>query len=151
MKKKTNTKKSIKVSSKPKQQKFESHYLAIVLISFLLLEGCLVTTTSTIDWQKGLAVLDVSEAVAQTNSDLAIILEPITDVINNVNQFYTLAATQMTQVLDLSEPDPIADISLVTDGVNEFYQQAAVQLTELLDTSSWHSSSGDVAGISIVR
>jgi hypothetical protein len=140
------------ITTRSKQQKFEPHILAIVLVGFLLLEGCLITTTNSMDWQSGLAVLDVSAAVTQTSSDIAVILEPVTDVMSNVHQFYTLAAIEMSQILDFSDANPIADLSLLTDGVNDFYQQAATQMAQLLEISPQvHSTSGNVAGASVIR
>jgi hypothetical protein len=137
--------KTKKLSSK----KYESHYLAIVLIAFLLLEGCLISATNTSDWQKGLQVLDVSGAVSQTFSDATLVFQPVTMAADNINQFYVLASDQMAQLLDLSGTDPLNEVSMVASGVNDFYQQSAIQMAQMLDMSSLSSWPGNLAGSSV--
>ena len=152
MTKKTKTKnKSKKPASKriARQKNYEAHYLALVLIGLLLVEGYLGTTTSLSDWQQGVAVLDMSQAVAQTSSDLAVVFQPVTNTIDGVNQFYAIAANEMAQVLDLSGSDNFADLGFVTDGVYNFYQQASVQMAGLLDVSPENSWPARVAGASV--
>lgn len=147
---KTKTKKKNKVAKTTtkkvvRSQKFESHYLAIVLIAFLLLEGILISSASTVDWQKGFAVLDVSQSITQATSDLAVVLTPVTETINNVDTFYQLAATEMTSLLDLSDNNPTIELVQIFDGVAAFYEQAATEMIALLDMStatSWPSVAG---------
>jgi hypothetical protein len=135
-------------AKKARTKKYEAHYLAIVLIAFLLLEGTLISSTQAVDWQTGTSVLDLSFAVAQTSQDLAVAFSPVTNTIEGVNQFYALATDQMMGLLDLSGTDPLNEVSLVADGVNSFYQQAATQMAQVLDMPSMSSWPGNVAGIS---
>jgi hypothetical protein len=153
MKNKNQKKKSVKKSvRKSKARNYESHYLLIALAAFLLLEGILMTSTTTEDWQKGVAVLDVSTTVSQTMADIKVTLQPINEVVANVDQFYQLAANEMTEVLDLSDADMFSEVALITGGIAEFYQEATDQMIALLDRSSWSESSlwtGNIAGTSI--
>jgi hypothetical protein len=147
---KTKTKVTKSVSKKaPKAKGYEAHYLAVILIAFLLLEGLLITSTQVSDWQRGVSVLDMSTAVAQTSSDFMLVMQPVADAIAGVNQFYQIAATEMMYVLDLSEYDPLYELSLVIGGVNAFYQEATVQLTQLLDFSDTASWPAQIAGVSV--
>ncbi len=135
---------------KARPQKYESHYLVIVLVVFLLLEGVLVTSAQATDWQYGFQVLDMSSSVAQIATDLSVTFEPIINAVQGVDQFYQLAATQMTVLLDLSSIDPIGQIGMVTDGVYEFYQSAATEMAALLDLSAMGNPwSGNIAGVSV--
>jgi hypothetical protein len=151
MTKKSKTKKSV---SKPatkvvRAKKYESHYLAIALIAFLLLEGIFITSTQAVDWQKGVTVLDISSSVSQTMSDLEVTLQPVIETASNVNQFYQIAATQMMWLLDLSSNNPIDQVAQVTNGVTEFYNQATIELAYLFDMSSAGSWVGNVSGASV--
>ena len=146
MKKKTKNKKKI-VS---KNKNFESHYLAIILVVFLLVEGYFISSTQLSDWQKGMKILDVSEYVTRTTSNVSFIMQPVSEAVAGVDTFYQLAATAMTEILDMSSEGPIDQVSQVTSGVNEFYQQASWQITDLLDVSSVSSWPAQVAGVSVI-
>lgn len=133
------------------QKKYSPHYLAIVLAVVLILEGALFNITSTADWQKASTILDMSIAVAQTSQDLIATFEPMIEVAQGVNQFYQLAATQMMELLDLSDSRFGSEVTLVYMGVANFYWQAASQMEGLLDESSIASWPATVAGVSISR
>lgn len=128
---------------------YEPHYLALILIVFLLFEGYLFTGTNWSDWKHGMAVLDISNAVTETVYDVRSVLQPVSDVVTGVDKFYQLAATEMTKLLDLSQNGPIDQISLVAGSVSEFYEQASVELATLLDMSNTSSWPGNIAGASI--
>jgi hypothetical protein len=145
-KQKKNTKPTRKVQ---KTRQFESHYLALILIGFLLLEGILFSATNQTDWEQGVQMLDVSSAVMQTSSDVSWIFQPVSEAVAGVDQFYQLAATEAMSLLDLSEDGPIDQMALVTNSVFEFYEQASVELASMLDVSEMSSWPARVAGASI--
>ncbi|MBX4191842.1 MAG: hypothetical protein KW804_03520 [Candidatus Doudnabacteria bacterium] len=132
-----------------KTKAYEAHYLAMILLGFLLLEGFLSTSTKMSDWDRGLEVLDMSSSVAQTTSDLEIVMQPIATAFEGVNEFYELAATEMIQILDMSGVNPMEDVVFVTSGVTEFYQQASVELISFLDFSDSRSWPAKVAGVTV--
>ena len=148
IKRKTKSEKPAAGKKTVRAKSYESHYLALALIGFLLLEGTLFSITTTADWQRGAAVLDMSGAISQTVTDVQTVFEPITTAASGVVQFYSLATDQMTQLLDLSGADTFSDITMVTSGVTEFYSQAATQMAQLLDVSSVSSWPASVAGAS---
>jgi|GEM_PF-2421056 hypothetical protein len=145
------------VPKRKKIRQYEAHYLPLALVALLLVEGFFGTAIHASDWKQGLAVLDISQTVAQTSSDVAMTLRPVGDGYNGVEQFYQVAATQMAQLLDLSQNNPIDQVALIGSSVNEFYQQAATQMASMLDFSANSSSSSNspwssrVAGSSISR
>jgi hypothetical protein len=143
---KKQNKKTIKVS-KPKVHKYPEHYLALVLIGFLLVEGILISSTGKADWARGAQLLDVSSAVSQTLSDTALVFQPMADTVAAVHEFYIQAATAMIPMLDIS--GSLSDAGIVFDGVNEFYQQAATEMTRVLDVSDVSMWPAKVAGASI--
>lgn len=148
------TKKKIKstkkVSSRRVQARnFEAHYLAIILVVFLLLEGYFVSSTQLADWQKGMRVLDISTAVTQTTTDISLVMQPVTDAVKGVDQFYQLSATAMIELFDMSQEGPGSQIGFVTDSVYEFYQQASIETASLLDVSSVSAWPSQVAGVSV--
>ncbi len=147
MKKKTTKKLSVKKTRGTKT--YEAHYLLFILAAFLVIEGILIGSSTTADWQKGLAVLDVSSHVSQTATDFQIAFEPIAEVVSNVHQFYQLSATQMAILLDVSDYNMLAGVELVTNSVAEFYTQATNQMIALLDMTHAKIFNGSVAGISI--
>jgi hypothetical protein len=149
MTKKSKTKKIKKsapsVKKVSRKNNYEAHWLAIILIAFLLLEGFTLTSTTPADWQRGASVLDVSADVAVLMEDMSTTFEPIVSAIRGVDQFYKLSAVEMMKILDLSDSDPLADVVLVIDGVHEFYDESSNQLAGLLDYSAGF---GSVAGAS---
>jgi len=134
---------------KKKVHQYEAHYLAFVLIAFLLIEGFLFTNTGTRDWQKGISVLDVSAPVMQTVADVSTLMQPVSDAVVGVNEFYQVSATAMIELLDMSEDGPISEISFVTNSVNNFYQEASIEMASLLDMSEVSSWPAQVAGVSV--
>ena len=135
-------------TNKNKKAHYEVQYLAIILVTFLLIEVMLFSIAGPADWQAGADVLDMSEAVSLVATDLADVFEPITDTVANVNQFYQLAATAMTELLDMSGKNFLSPVSTILIGVNDFYQQSADQMALLLDLSP-KPVQPMVAGISI--
>jgi hypothetical protein len=152
MKTKTKKKQTKKTASprKKREKQFEPHYLALVLVAFLLLEGFTLTSTTAPDWGQGTEVLDMSQAVHQTIDDSAKLFQPIVNTISDINKFYELSATELIPLLDLSDYDVTEDVALITDGVAAFYDEASIELANLFDFSStvnpWTSA---VAGASI--
>lgn len=145
-----------KLKSKPKvkktkTQKYSAHTLAIVLAMVLILEGIIFGTATAADWQKATTVLDVSGGVTEMVHSMSVTFEPLTDLVGDINQFYSMAATQMAEVLDISGSQMGSDIGYVYYGVNDFYQQAADQMMAFLDISNNSLLHGSVAGISIQR
>jgi len=149
MKKTKKQSKAPAVKKTARARQYEAHYMALILIGFLIVEGLFITQTHTADWQYGAAVLDISTQVA---SDAANVINPVSDVVSGINQFYQIAATEATPLFDISQSDPIGDLSFIAGGVSEFYSQAATQMAQLLDLSdSGNSWSGNVAGASTIR
>jgi hypothetical protein len=138
--------KSNKKSVRRKPKHYPHHYLVLYLVLLLLVEGVLFNISTPQDWVAGISLLDISTEVSVTAHDIATIFQPIADVVDNINQFYNLAAISMIQLLDLTET--FSDVATVFDGVNEFYAESSTQLTQLLDLSGyvWPSQ---VAGASI--
>ena len=153
-KRKTKKTKVSKAVPKPRartHKKYESHYLALILIGFLLLQGVLMTSTTATDWKAGTQILDVSSAVSSVSSDVADVFSPVVNTFDSVNQFYVQAATAMIPLLDLSSDNPVNDVVTVASSVNDFYQQAATQMASVLDLSSISSWPARVAGVAIMR
>jgi hypothetical protein len=148
MTKKSKTKNKSKKTTARKARNFEAHYLALILVAVLLLEGYFVTSTHRSDWQQGASVLDISHEVSETFTELGQVFQPIADAVDGVNEFYELSATAMMQVLDISEPT--YELRIVTDGVYNFYQEASIQLSQLLDVTPTSSWPAHVAGVSYV-
>ena len=150
---KTKSKSKVKTkSTRVKIKKYPAHYFAIILVSALVIEAGFFNFTTAANWQNAVSVLDISAQVAQTSSDMSVVFQPITDTIANVNQFYALSTTAMTQLLDLSDSAPTYEFSFIYNGVAEFYNQASQQMASVLDMSSqMQSISGTVAGISISK
>ncbi len=147
---KTKNKRRKTVSKKiARAKRIESHYLAIIIIAFVLLEGFLITSTHLTDWQNGFEVLDMSTSMTQTGSDFAAVVQPISDAISGVNEFYEVAANEMMVVLDISNTNPMEEVNLITGGIYEFYQEASVQMASLLDVSDITAWPAQVAGVSI--
>lgn len=116
-------------------KKYRPHHLAAVLTSILILEGILFGATSSVDWQKSAAVLDVSSGVADTAQDLAATFQPMIDLTESINRFYELSAVEMMQLLDFSGSG-VPDIGYIYNGVADFYQQSSIQMAQLLDLSN---------------
>ena len=150
MKKRSKTKKqSVPKVKRQKIKHYESHYLALILVGFLLLEGLLGSTTTIKDWKQGVAVLDISSAVTQTMSDANIAIQPVLDAVEGVNEFYAQAATEMTALLDLSNSDNFSELEEITNGVFAFYHQASIEMANVLDVSDINTWPSRVAGASI--
>jgi len=137
--------------TKNKKAQYHAHYLAIIMIVFLLIEAALFSIAGQTDWQEGLNLLDMSSAVGNVQSDMQVVFQPMVDTISDLNLFYQSAATAMTQLLDVSESSYFEPLMVVVDGVNEFYQQAADQMALILDVSPAQPSVPMVAGVSISR
>jgi hypothetical protein len=150
MKSKQKTK--TKIIRKTKRAKhYPAHYLAIVLVGVLILEGVLFSTTTNTDWQKAVTVLDVSKAVIQTQQNMSVMFQPMVDVVVTINQFYQVSASEMTQLLDLSGSHPGSEVAFIYNGVSDFYQQASTQMALLLDQSANSTWPARVAGVSIEK
>lgn len=151
--KKTNSKRAKKINkvARRRTKKYPVHYLAVILALALVLEGVLFGITTGPDWRDAIQIIDVSSGVTEVSNNLSTTFQPIADVFSDVNQFYQLSATEMTEVLDLSNSNIGSELELVYNGVSEFYQQASSQMASVLDISSVKSWSGQVAGVSISR
>ncbi len=149
---KTKTKKittSKTVTQKKKSVEYPAHYLAIILAVVLIAEGIIMGSAQTGDWAEALQIMDASAAVTQTVAALSATAQPGIDLISDINQFYQIAATEMTTLLDVS--DSAGDFNLIFAGVDEFYQQASIQMAYLFDFSSMAKLQPHVAGISIIK
>jgi hypothetical protein len=143
MKLKTNKKaKTITRTRRPRARQFSAQYLAIVLAAVLLIEGVSIGSVSAQNWRFGVQVLDMSAGVSQTVSDMSVALAPAVLVVRSVNNFYSLAATEMAYLLDAS--DQAAQLADIYNGVASFYNQASSQMALLLDASG---PTGQVSGI----
>jgi hypothetical protein len=119
--------------------------LALVLIGVLLVEGLFASFTTRSDWSQGVAVLDISQAVADSAAGTGILLRPVADAISGTDQFYQLAATEMMVLTDLSD-NPLQELEMVATGVAGFYQEASTELALVLDFSRPRSWNANVAG-----
>lgn len=132
--KKTKTKKSTK-SSKLRLKHYSPQYLAAILTCVLILEGILLGVGSGADWQRAVTILDTSNGVSQTAQDMTETLQPVTDLVQGVDQFYQLSADAMMQLLDLSDSGIGSEALFIFSGVNDFYQQSSIEMTGLLGAS----------------
>lgn len=148
-KNKTKTKSNHNLKSRKKIKRYDEHYLGIILLIFLLLEGGLFSLTAAIDWQSGLSLLDMGPSLVQTTDQLQSTFAPVIFVVSGVNDFYTQATDQAMIVLDFSDTEN--DVALVFNSVSLFYDQASIQMSQVLDFSSQASWPAKVAGISITR
>jgi hypothetical protein len=128
-------------------RRIKKHYpawvLALVLAAVLLLEGGLANATAA-DWQEAMTMFDYSETAAFFTSNMDGLMQPVVDVIDDVNKFYVLASEEMYYLL---EGEMFPEVEEVISAVNEFYNQAADEMMVVLDLSE----QGRVAGISIER
>lgn len=139
--------KTKQVSRKPRAKKFAAHYLGIILVSVLLLEGILFSASTAADWNYAFEIFDMSEAVVEVSQDLSEVLAPQVSVYHGVTNFYMAAADEITPMLDLSES--VESVATVWFGVSEFYNQASIELAILLDFSDqWNQAK--ISGASIV-
>jgi hypothetical protein len=138
--------------SKQRAAKYSAHHLAIILTSVLVLEGILFSFSTQSDWQKATALLDVSAGVSETTGDVAATFQPVVDLVDSIDQFYQLSATEMMRLLDLSDSGVGSEAALVYNGVSDFYQQSSLQMAQLLEVSNYlQTFQPIVAGASIVR
>ena len=145
--KKSKTKNRTKRKSAKRHQQYPVHYLAIILIVFLLLQGFLISATQITHWQTGVSLLDVRQEVALVAADLMKVFQPALDLYHNVHTFSQLAATETIALL--ADTNPIGEVVSVASGIDEFYAQASIQMAKMLDVSELAQRSGLVAGISI--
>ena len=142
----------IKKVAKRRAKKYPVHYLAMVLILALILEGVLFGITTGPDWRAAIQVIDVSSGVTEVSNNLSATFQPIVEVYSDVNQFYQLSATAMIPILDLSNSNFGSEFAMVYDGMSKFYQQASIQMADVLDiSSSVNPRLGQISGISIQR
>jgi len=144
---KTKTKKITLKSKSNRAKKYSEHYLALALMSVLLLEGALIGATTKTDWQSAAEIFDLSTNVSRTVSDLSAMFEPVVTAVEGVNEFYSQATTAAIPLLDLSQSDN--DVMLVVSAINEFYARASIEMAIILDLSASASQIGNVAGLSI--
>lgn len=143
--------KNKKPAVRSKTKKYSARYLALILAVTLILEGVLFGITTGPDWNSTSQILDISSGVSEVQSDLIITIQPMSNLVSSINQFYQLSAIQMAKLLDLSDSNAGLGFSLVYDGVSEFYQQAGSQMVQVLDFSNQASWPAKVAGISISK
>ena len=132
-----------------KVKHYHAAYLCAAIIGLLLVEGLLISGTGSRDWQTTAELFDATGSITQITEDVTTTIQPMTDLVQDVNKFYQLSADVMMQLLDLSENHPMQQLSLLLDGVNDFYQEASVQMAGVLDMSSASSWPAAVAGVSI--
>lgn len=152
MKSKTKTKLKTNKNPRTRRQKvkaYPAHYLAIVLAVILLFEGWLFGSSTASDWQNAIVILDVSEQVNETQSDLIEFFQPMFQTAEDVNQFYQLSATTMIELVDLSSSGFGSEVEFVYDGVSNFYALASEQMAIVLDVSETPVLHGGVAGITL--
>jgi len=135
-------------SKKIKTKNYPAHYLALFLMTALLLQGFLMSSTSKSDWMSAAPLLDVSETVAAVVEDTSRVFAPVTETVAAVNKFYSLAANEAIVLLDMK--DSFRDVNLAIEGVFAFYEEASIQMTYVLDVSSV-SALPAVAGAYIER
>lgn len=136
---------------KPRAKKYPAHYLGIIILGLLLIEGIIFGMATKSNWQDGIAVLDVRAGVNETSNDVVTVFQPMIDAVDNLNKFYDNATTEMTKLLDLSSDPPGTEVMYVFNGVAEFYGQASIQMARVLDTSDFVPWPSQIAGIAISR
>jgi hypothetical protein len=132
MKKQTQkkSKKSVK-----KARHYPPEYLALILAGVLILEGALFGISTNADWQRGTALLDLTPAISEMSISLAEVFEPVISFTQDVNQFYQLAANEITPLLDLSDVAG-SEVAFVYNSVYAFYHEASVQMEIVLGISN---------------
>ena len=130
-------------------KKYPAHYLGIILVGLLLIEGVIFGMATEANWQNGYAVLDVHAGVDETSHDVVTVFQPMIDAVDNLNKFYQMTTTEMSKLLDLSSDPPGTEVMLIFNGVAEFYGQASIQMTRVLDTSDFVPWQSQIAGASI--
>lgn len=135
-----------KKNKKSKKTNYQSSYLILILIAFLLSETLLISFTTPADWTDAVSILDMKKSVSETFEDVAIAFTPITNSILAVNNFYQAAAEATMQLLDISGSEN--EVAQVFNTVSDFYGEASLQMAQVLDISS-PVVTERVAGISI--
>lgn len=91
--------------------------------------------------------LNLSDSMSATAEGLVTMSSPLIQVVEDVNTFYQMAATEMMTLLDMS--DTQGEIQFFMSGVNEFYRLASLEMEELLDFSDTQAWPGKVAGMRV--
>jgi hypothetical protein len=132
--KKTKTKsKGRKKKSALFSNSYPAHVLAIVLMAVMFVEGMMFGIASAKDLSVGLEVLDVSDAVVTTKSDLAWLAEPLVVTFNGVDRFYAMASEV---VMSLLEDNIVDNATIAVEDINKFYKIASNEMTQTLDLSN---------------
>jgi hypothetical protein len=82
------------------KKSYPVHLLAAVLMVVVFVEGMVFGGATAHDVNTSLQVLDMSASVAQTVSDLQTLAAPVAITVHGVDQFYEMAATETIFLLD---------------------------------------------------
>ena len=140
-----------KVGMKARQEKSYPVHVMVILVAVLIAgESWLALNTTSQDWHRGLAVLDVSSGVSSLTADVSFAFEPAVEVASGITEFYQESAMAAMQVLDISSDN--TSPMMFVEGVNTFYQLAADEMTNILDLTNYSSPfQARVAGVSVSR
>ncbi len=136
-----------------KVKTYEAYLLGLALIALVVGEVGLLNNVTPADLSSGLSILDISNSVSQSVSDVKLTLAPAAFAVDSINQFYEQSAVATTQLLDFSSPGQPSPMDLVY-GVNDFYNMASKEVVSVLDLSNYMPSNSNVpmvAGASISR
>lgn len=139
--------KTKKESKRGETISYPAHYLAIALSLVIFFEGFMLGASTPQVVTNAFHVLDISASINQVVSDLGYVFEPMIKQAYYINEFYQLAATEITPMLDWSD----SDLLMFPRSVLEFYDMATTEMAYLLDFSDQFENMPQVAGIAIFR
>lgn len=140
-----NKKKAQKLfKSKVWRKKHDPFVLVVVLVIFIALELISLNSATTADWQDGFGLMDVSNQLADTISDLHQTVQPMIDVAGDINLFFQKSAGEMAYLLNDEE-----SVIFVADGLTDFLRIASREAYQLFDVAGSNPWLGKVAGMSI--
>lgn len=86
-----------------REKYYSPYLLGILLFTVIILEGALMSSATPADWQAGFSVLDVSSSVSSLKSDVSYIAEPAIFAASSINEFYNQAAIAAIPLFDFSD------------------------------------------------
>lgn len=142
---KTKTKSQAPVRTKRSNANYKHHhyYLAAILAAVILLEFVAFQFTTTEDWSRALAVLDMTGEVEYTMESLQLAFTPMAETFVAVDEFVIAASDETVAMLDLSDAEPLR----VVNDIHRFLTVASVEMEKVLDLSGTSAFQGTVAGI----
>jgi hypothetical protein len=106
---------AVKRPSRKATKKYPAYVLGIALVLVVLAETSVLYNATGTDWKKGLAVLDVSAGVTEVASAVNFSAQPFVVATTASTQFYKQSALATIQLLDPKDSDSMMFVEGVND------------------------------------